>query len=109
MCSNSKPSCSSTVPRRRVRARPNPTLLVPRRADTIYSAQARLMRHTTLSVLVAVALVTGCSGGDGDLGDSCSQHGDCQSRYQCVQNVCVNRCQRSPECGDGYACDDEGL
>jgi hypothetical protein len=67
------------------------------------------MRHITLSVLVAVALVTGCSGGDGDLGDSCSQHGDCKSRYQCVENVCVNRCQRSPECGDGYACDDEGL
>jgi hypothetical protein len=67
------------------------------------------MRHTTLSVLAAVALAMGCSGGDGDLGDSCSQHGDCQSRYQCVQNVCVNRCQRSPECGDGYRCDDDHL
>ena len=70
------------------------------------------MRHTTLSaLLIVIATVTGvgCSGGESLLGEPCTSTSDCASRFQCVENVCVNRCQRSPECGDGYACDDDGI
>jgi hypothetical protein len=65
------------------------------------------MRHTTLIVLALAAF--GCGGGDAGLGESCAEHGDCESAYQCINDVCVDRCQRSPDCGDGFACDDEGI
>jgi hypothetical protein len=68
------------------------------------------MRHPLLSALViAVALSGGCTGGDAGLGESCDRTSDCESALQCMRSVCVNRCQRSPECGDGYACDGDGL
>lgn len=66
------------------------------------------MRHTTLIALVVAALA-GCTGGDAGLGESCDGTTDCESALQCVRGVCVNRCQRSPECGDGYACDEDGI
>ena len=66
------------------------------------------MRHTTLSALVIAALA-GCTGGDAGLGESCDATTDCESALQCVRGVCVNRCQRSPECGDGHACDGDGI
>jgi hypothetical protein len=70
------------------------------------------MRHGTLSyVLFATVAVasSGCPGGGGDLGDPCDNTGNCQSSYQCLGNVCVPRCQRAPECGDGYSCDEDGI
>jgi hypothetical protein len=68
------------------------------------------MRHPLLSTLViAVALLGGCGGGDAGLGDSCDRTGDCESALQCMRGVCVDRCHRSPDCGDGYACDGNGL
>lgn len=60
-------------------------------------------------VLVGLALLAACPGGSGSLGDSCSDNGDCTSSLQCVASACVPRCQRAPECGDGYACDPAGL
>ncbi|HLL21768.1 MAG TPA: hypothetical protein VK427_06540 [Kofleriaceae bacterium] len=51
----------------------------------------------------------GCTGGDATLGESCGSHADCDAAYQCIEDVCVNRCQRSPECGDGYSCDRDGI
>lgn len=56
-----------------------------------------------------VLTLTGCPGAGGGLGDPCSGQGDCDSALQCVASVCTSRCQRAPECGDGYACDDDGL
>ena len=64
-----------------------------------------------LTILLAAvfAVLAGCSGGEAGLGEPCGGHGDCQSAFQCVNDVCVNRCQRSPECGDGHECDDDGI
>ena len=56
----------------------------------------------------AIALA-GCPGGSGDIGEPCNDNGSCASALQCVANVCVPRCQRAPECGDGYACTNDGL
>lgn len=66
------------------------------------------MWSRSLSVLMLVA-VTGCPGGDGSIGDTCSGHGDCSSSLQCIAGTCISKCQRAPECGDGYACDDDGF
>lgn len=61
------------------------------------------MRHGSLLCLILAA----CS--SGGVGDHCADQGDCDSSLQCVQNVCVPRCTRAPDCGDGYACDKDGL
>src|SRR5262245_10666263 len=66
------------------------------------------MRYRILS-LVATAALTGCPGSDGGRGDPCSSHGDCDGTLQCSASVCVPRCSRAPECGDGYACDSDGI
>ncbi|HEY5923606.1 MAG TPA: hypothetical protein VIV11_18120 [Kofleriaceae bacterium] len=66
------------------------------------------MRHGSLIFALAFALA-GCPGGDGGIGDPCSGHGDCGGQFQCISNVCVPRCERAPDCGDGYRCDEAGL
>jgi|GEM_PF-1462584 len=66
-----------------------------------------MMRGSAL-IFVILAL-TGCSGGAGGIGDSCSDNSDCNGADQCLNSVCVARCQRAPECGDGYSCDKDGL
>jgi hypothetical protein len=66
------------------------------------------MRSWSLLVVLAVTLL-GCPGGDGVIGDTCSSNGACHSELQCFASVCVPRCERAPECGDGYRCDDQGL
>ncbi len=67
------------------------------------------MRSRALPTLLIVLSLTGCPGGGGSIGDPCGDHGDCDSLLQCVGSLCVPRCQRAPECGDGYSCDNEGL
>src|SRR5262245_23319307 len=66
------------------------------------------MRHGSLIGALLLTLC-GCPGGDGAIGDRCSGHGDCSGPLQCVQSTCVPRCERAPDCGDGYACSDDGL
>ena len=56
-----------------------------------------------------MASLAGCPAGDGAIGDHCGSRADCSSELQCVASTCVPKCQRAPECGDGYRCDDEGL
>lgn len=53
--------------------------------------------------------VAGCPGGGAGVGQPCDDTDGCASELQCVAGVCVPRCQRAPECGDGYACDADGL
>jgi hypothetical protein len=65
------------------------------------------MRYGIL--LLAVLGATGCPGGDGGLGETCSGHGDCDGTLQCSDGTCVLRCGRAPDCGDGYACDSDGI
>ena len=69
------------------------------------------MRHGSLipALVFTVATLAGCPGGDGAIGDPCSSHSDCSGQLQCVGSVCVPRCERAPDCGDGYRCDDDGL
>ena len=59
-------------------------------------------------VLLVVAL-TGCPGNNAGPGEDCKRHRDCNGNLQCVNSVCVGRCQRASDCGDGFACDDDGL
>jgi len=56
-----------------------------------------------------LAVLAGCPGGNGVVGDSCSSTGDCKSSLQCLNSICVPRCQRAPDCGDGFSCDRNGL
>ncbi|MGE0867768.1 MAG: hypothetical protein AB7P03_04340 [Kofleriaceae bacterium] len=60
------------------------------------------------TMVLGTALVA-CSPSSGAVGDTCDDHGDCGSDLQCVASVCVPRCHRAPECGDGYACTADGL
>ncbi len=62
------------------------------------------MRRSSLICLLIVA----CQGGGG-VGDHCGGNSDCSSSLQCVDSTCVPRCQRAPECGDGYSCTADGL
>ena len=55
-----------------------------------------------------LVISTGCPGG-GEIGTSCGNNGDCSSSLQCLNNRCEPRCQRAPDCGDGYSCDQDGL
>lgn len=67
------------------------------------------MPLAALSALVVLAVTLGgCSGG-ADLGEACLRHSDCDGQLQCVQHTCAQLCQRAPDCGDGYACDDRGF
>jgi hypothetical protein len=62
----------------------------------------------SLSLLLIVVGLAGCPGGQAELGDSCGGHEDCDGTLQCLNQRCVPQCQRAPECGDGYACDERG-
>lgn len=66
------------------------------------------MWSRSLSALLLISLA-GCPGGDAGLGDACTSHSDCSKTLQCVAGACAARCQRAPECGDGYSCDRDGL
>ena len=66
------------------------------------------MRHRTLYAML-VTLLAGCPGGSGAVGEACNSNSDCNGQLQCARGVCANRCTRAPECGDGYACDSDGL
>jgi hypothetical protein len=66
------------------------------------------MRLLIVPTVLAVTLC-GCPGGDGAIGESCSDNSSCRGELQCFQSVCVPRCERAPECGDGYRCDDDGV
>ncbi|MEZ4367868.1 MAG: hypothetical protein R2939_16550 [Kofleriaceae bacterium] len=61
------------------------------------------------AISITFALAAACRGGDGGIGAACEDTGDCAPELQCVAARCVERCVRAPDCGDGYACDDDGL
>lgn len=62
-------------------------------------------------LLLFVLLVTaaGCPGGNGALGDTCESTSECGTALQCLRGVCLPRCERAPDCGDGYRCEENGL
>jgi hypothetical protein len=64
------------------------------------------MRRDLLSVLMsltALGALVGCRGGAG-VGESCGSNDDCDGSLQCLNDICEPRCDRAPDCGDGYAC-----
>src|SRR4051794_38048765 len=67
------------------------------------------MRRELLPALILVSgLATalgGCRGGAG-VGESCGSNDDCEGTLQCLNDICQPRCERAPDCGDGYACRD---
>jgi hypothetical protein len=66
------------------------------------------MRSVLVITVLAVTL-PGCPGGDGSIGDSCASQSACRSDLQCFRDVCTERCDRAPECGDGYRCEENGV
>jgi hypothetical protein len=64
------------------------------------------MRRDLFSVLTLLAALVGCPGGGAGIGESCGGNDDCARSLQCLNDICMPRCARAPECGDGYACTD---
>ena len=67
-----------------------------------------MLRGSRWFMMMLVALA-GCPGGGGGIGDACGGNDDCDGALQCLNSRCVPRCRRAPECGDGFACDQDGL
>jgi hypothetical protein len=67
------------------------------------------MLRGLLTVVIAVVAGAGCPGGNGRVGDACGGNDDCAGALQCLNRSCVPRCERAPDCGDGYSCDARGL
>ena len=57
--------------------------------------------------LLWLSLLASCGGAG--LGDLCSVTSDCGTGLQCLQSVCKPRCERAPDCGDGFSCNNDGL
>lgn len=57
--------------------------------------------------LLWLSLLASCGGAG--LGDRCDVASDCDPQLQCLDNVCRPRCERAPDCGDGYACTADGI
>jgi hypothetical protein len=51
------------------------------------------------------AALGGCRGGAW-IGETCGSNDDCDGSLQCLNDICEPRCERAPDCGDGYACRD---
>ena len=62
-----------------------------------------------IAALAALLVGAGCTAGTGELGSPCARHSECDGTLQCMAGTCVPRCQRGPDCGDGYACDASGI
>jgi hypothetical protein len=64
------------------------------------------MQGGSLAALLVLVGLAGCPGGNGAVGQTCHGSDDCGGTLQCVSNQCVPGCERAPDCGDGYSCDD---
>jgi hypothetical protein len=68
-----------------------------------------LRRRSLAGVVVAVSLwLAGCGGGAG-IGERCDSVSDCAGDLQCLDHVCVPRCIRHTDCGDGHFCAASGI
>lgn len=81
----------------------------PVRARKLQGAALAARSWLGLAVgLHALVVGLGCGGG-GELGAACETHDDCNATLQCAAQVCVERCARAPQCGDGFSCSRDGL
>jgi hypothetical protein len=67
------------------------------------------MRRDFVSVFLWLVGLAGCPGGGAEIGGSCGGSDDCAGDLQCLNSRCVPRCDRAPDCGDGYHCDQNRL
>lgn len=67
-----------------------------------------IVRRSLPGLVVLLALAA-CPGSNAGVGASCGGNDDCSGMLQCLNSRCVPRCTRAPDCGDGYACDGDGL
>jgi hypothetical protein len=79
------------------------------------SPPADVRRHLAVVTSVAPAVVAalvvaalGCGGAGRELGEACGTSGECRDGLQCLQQVCVPRCEGHVDCGDGSVCTAEG-
>lgn len=57
---------------------------------------------------LASFLLAACGGG-ADLGEPCGSPSACDDGLQCLAHVCVPRCERHTDCGDGHICRSDGV
>jgi hypothetical protein len=67
------------------------------------------MRRDFVSVILWLVVLAGCPGGGSGIGGSCGGIDDCAGDLQCLNSRCMPRCDRAPDCGDGYRCDQDRL
>jgi hypothetical protein len=60
------------------------------------------------AILAACGLVCACASDAPGIGTPCDLATDC-GELQCLAGTCQPRCQRAPDCGDGYACGEDGV
>lgn len=60
------------------------------------------------AVAAAVVAAAACGGGAG-LGERCDTVADCDDALQCLNHICVPRCERHTDCGDGHVCRQGGV
>lgn len=58
---------------------------------------------------IAVLLGTGACGGGAGIGERCDSLSECASHLQCLNHICVPRCDRHADCGDGHVCRTDGI
>lgn len=70
----------------------------------------RARTHLRPAAVIAACLgVAGCSTVTQGVGSPCERPADCGAELQCLEGTCQPRCARAPDCGDGYACTEDGL
>jgi hypothetical protein len=63
-----------------------------------------------LALAIAASLgIAGCRTSDHGVGAPCETAAECAGDLQCLDQTCVPRCRRGPDCGDGHACTEDGL
>ncbi len=81
---------------------------MPMRRTSITRPAAPLALATACLVASLTWASAGCQGGAA-LGESCDTLSDCADELQCLGGVCVPRCRRHTDCGDGHTCREDGV
>lgn len=86
---------------------PSPLLVLGRSVGRSFGRSVALLVAPAL-VLAAALTLSACDN-SGGLGAPCDSTSECSKDLQCVHQVCISKCERAAECGDGFTCSAEGL